>query len=285
MTTPPNHPVPLRHWHQLTTTDFAALDQARTVAILPVGAIAQHGPHLPLWVDTCINEGIIAAALARLPPSASVLVLPTQSVGKSNEHLAYPGTLTLSAETLIRVWTEIGESVARGGVRKLLLLNSHGGQPQVMEIVARALRVQAGMIAVSCSWYGLGLPEGLFSDDEQRFGIHAGDVETSLMLHLAPELVRMDQAADFRSQLAQMPDRYQRLRHIGPVGMGWMAQDLHPSGACGNAAAATAAKGAAVLDHAAAALANLLDEIERYPLTAIKGSTGDQGADRKQTNT
>jgi len=116
----------------------------RIVAILPVAAIEQHGPHLPLGVDAIINEGIVRAAMPLMPDS--VLVLPTMEIGKSNEHQAFPGTLTLSAETLIRLWTEIGDSVARAGVRKLLIFNSHGGQTGLPEVVATDLRARLGMI-------------------------------------------------------------------------------------------------------------------------------------------
>jgi creatinine amidohydrolase len=125
----------------MTTTEFAALP-ADTVAVLPVAAVEQHGPHLPVYVDACLNEGVVARAIELLPPELPVTFLPMQAVGKSNEHLAFPGTLSLSAETLIRLWTEIAESVHRASVRKLVLFNSHGGQPQIMDIVARDLRVR-----------------------------------------------------------------------------------------------------------------------------------------------
>ena len=157
--------MPLRlpgWWQDLASRDFAALDPETTVAVLPVGAIEQHGPHLPVAVDTCIVDGIVAAALARMPAGLPVLVLPTTAVGKSNEHIDFPGTLTLSAETLGRVWYEIGASVRRAGVRKLVLLNSHGGQPQVMQIVARELRIDHQMLVVAANWFSWGMPEGLF---------------------------------------------------------------------------------------------------------------------------
>ena len=142
----------------MTTREFGRARCRAVIALLPVGAIEQHGPHLPVAVDACINQGIVARALELLPATLPVTVLPLMPVGKSDEHLAFPGTLTLSAETLARLWTEIGEAVARAGVRKLVLFNSHGGQPQVMEIVARDLRVRLGMLVVAYSWYAGGLP-------------------------------------------------------------------------------------------------------------------------------
>jgi creatinine amidohydrolase len=129
--------VPRRFWQDMTTTEFGGADAQRWIAVLPVGAIEQHGPHLPLCVDACINQGILERALELLPERLPVTILPPMPVGKSNEHIAFPGTLTLSAETLIRLWTELGEAVARAGVRKLVLFNSHGGQPPVMDIVTR----------------------------------------------------------------------------------------------------------------------------------------------------
>ena len=133
--------LPRRRWLDMTTAEFAALP-ADTVAVLPVAAVEQHGPHLPVYVDACLNEGVVARAIELLPPELPVSFLPMQAVGKSNEHLAFPGTLSLSAETLIRLWTEIGESVHRAGVRKLVLFNSHGGndflKPFVREMTGRS---------------------------------------------------------------------------------------------------------------------------------------------------
>jgi creatinine amidohydrolase len=258
--------LPRRFWQEMTTREFRALDAARVIALLPVGAIEQHGPHLPLAVDACINAGIVARALELLPADLPVSVLPMLPVGKSDEHLAFPGTLTLAAETLARVWTEIGESVARAGVRKLVLFNSHGGQPQVMEIVARDLRVRLGMVVVAYSWYLAGVPAGLFPDQEVRDGIHAGAIETSIMLHLRPDLVQMEHAADFAPLMRQMAgEGYRLLSPTGPARLGWQAQDLHPAGAAGDARAADAERGRAVVDHAARALVDLLREVDRFP--------------------
>ena len=264
--------LPRRFWQDMTTREFTALESARVIALLPVGAIEQHGPHLPVAVDACINAGIVARALELLPADLPVTVLPMLPVGKSDEHLAFPGTLTLAAETLARLWTEIGESVARAGVRKLVLFNSHGGQPQVMEIVARDLRVRLGMIVVAYSWYAAGVPAGLFPDDEVRHGIHAGAIATSMMLHLRPDLVQMDQAADFAPLTRQMvADGYRLLSPTGPATLAWQAQDLHPSGAAGDARDADAERGRALLDHAARALVDLLREVDRFPSDGLGG--------------
>jgi len=261
--------VPKRRWEDMTSPDFTALDPDATVAILPVGAIEQHGPHLPVSVDSCINAMLLERVLAQAPPELGITALPIQAVGKSNEHLAFPGTLTLSAETLIRLLTELGESVGRAGVRKLVLLNSHGGQPQIMDIVARDLRVRHEMFVVNAGWHAGSIATDLFPADELRYGIHGGAAETSLMLHLRPDLVRMELAGDFVGLMHTMGEEYRWLTPEGRVGFGWQSQDLHPSGAIGNAAAATAEKGRILAEHAVANMIELLAEVARYPLDRI----------------
>jgi len=262
--------LPRRLWQEMTTEDFAALDTARVIAVLPVAAIEQHGPHLPVEVDARINEGVLARALAIMPDDLPVTVLPAMPVGKSNEHTAFPGTLSLSAETVIRLWTEIGDSVARAGVKKLVLFNSHGGQPQIADIVARDLRVRHGMFVVTAATYALGKPAGMFPEDELKHGIHGGTVETSIMLHLRRELVKMDKARNFVPLSVALEREYEILTPEGQVGFGWQTQDLNPEGACGNAAAADAERGAKLVDHYARRLVQLLREIDRYPLANIK---------------
>jgi creatinine amidohydrolase len=253
----------------MSSADFAALDPQTTVAILPIGAIEQHGPHLPVSVDACINDALLARVLAQAPPDLAITALPLQAVGKSNEHLAYPGTLTLSADTLTRVCYELGQSVGRASLRKLVLLNSHGGQPQIMDIVARELRVQQRMFVVNASWSAVMELSDLFDADELRYGIHGGTVETSLMLHLRPDLVHMERAGDFTGLMHTMAADYRWLTPEGRIGFGWQSQDLHPSGASGNARAATADKGRIVAERAVANMIELLTEVARYPLDRI----------------
>ena len=261
----------LRYWQELSSAEIEALDHARPIAILPVGAIEQHGPHLPVGVDAMINLGILERTMAILEPSVQALALPMLPVGKSDEHIAFGGTLTLSAETLIRTWTEIGTSVSRAGIKKLVLFNSHGGQISIMDIVARELRIKEGMLVMAHSWFAGGLPDGLFSDDEIRFGIHAGEIETSIMLHLHPELVSMDRAENFEPLQAVMArEGYQRLSPVGQGRMGWKAEDLHPSGACGDAASADAERGGLLVDHAAHVLTELLIDMDRFSPDQLK---------------
>ena len=272
--------APTRHWSDLSTADFAALDKARAIAVLPVAATEQHGPHLPLSVDTDIVNGVVAAALPHLAPDLPVLFLPTQAVGFSPEHTRFAGTLTLKAETLIRVWTELGECVAASGVKKLVLLNSHGGQVGALDLVARDLRARLGMLVYSVNWFNLPLLDAqgqdvnaLFSAEEHRFGIHAGEIETSMMRALRPERVRMERAEYFRSTSQDRAERFATLGNGKSAKLGWMMQDYNPEGAVGNAAAATADKGHALLDAAGRALARLLAEIDQLPPDTLTDQT------------
>lgn len=261
----PGISLPTR-WQDLKTADFARLDFERTVALLPVAAIEQHGPHLPVATDHLINQGVVARAFEKLPAGAPVLRLPAQAVGKSNEHEAFPGTLSLSTDTLSRVWLEIGLSVRRAGIRKLLILNSHGGQPQIGELVARDLRVAHQMFVAMVNWSDFGLPAGLIAPEEAAEGIHGGQIETSMMLALHPHLVDLNGLKDFRSARITAFEEAPRLLGLGINAFGWQAQDLNTEGAIGNAACATAEIGQSILDHAATGLAELLLEITGLPL-------------------
>ena len=271
-------PPSSRFWADLRTTEFAGLSPDTTVAILPVGATEQHGPHLPLSVDRDLADAIVAHALPKLPPDLPVLVLPTQQVGYSPEHAQFAGTLTLSAPAVIANWVGIGEGVARAGVRKLLIFNSHGGQASLLDIVARELRTRCNLIVYGCSWWNLPLGEdvtGLFPADEHRFGVHAGEIETSLMLALRPATVKMAQAQDFPSSSRERAASYPVLGDGRSAKLGWAMQDYNAQGAAGNAAAATAEKGQAVLEAAARELARLLQEISDLPLSTLVARPAD----------
>ncbi|MDO6585157.1 creatininase family protein [Salipiger sp. 1_MG-2023] len=257
------------YWSDYTSEAFAKLDHDKLIAVLPVGATEQHGPHLPISVDTTIGSGIVARLAERLPEDSPVLFLPFQAIGKSNEHLRYPGTLTHSAATLIAMWIEIGESVARSGVRKMVLLNSHGGNISVMDIVARELRVRCDMLVFCMAWSGFGMPDGLYTDSERRYGIHAGDMETSVMLALDPENVVMEKARDFTSTAQDWDANYRNMGLQSAIKPAWQVQDMNPGGACGNASLATAEKGEATLDHAVERILEAFEDIARVPLAQL----------------
>src|SRR5580704_2752188 len=256
-------------WSELTTAEFSGLDPERTIAILPVAAIEQHGPHLPVSTDTVIAEGMLREVLARLPDDLSVLILPLQAIGKSNEHLRSPGTLTLTAETALRAWVEIGESVARAGLRKLVIVNSHGGNSDLLGVVTRELRIKCEMLAVHTAWSRFGKPEGLFTPAEGVHGIHAGDVETSLMLHFRPDLVRQEKAQNFVSSAQAMEKEFTYLRPTGLQAFGWIAPDLNPQGAVGDASLATAEKGRVTAAHQVEGFIALLRDVAKFDLARL----------------
>jgi creatinine amidohydrolase len=228
-------------------------------------------------VDTTLVDAVVAASLPHLGQT-EVLFLPTQAVGKSNEHARFPGTLTLSAGTLIALWMELGACVAAAGFRKLLLFNSHGGQVSVMDIVARDLRAKHDLLVYSSNWYTLPIGDavmGQFPPEEHRFGIHAGDIETSMMLASASAAhVDMAQAQDFHSSSQDRAQQYAILGNGSSAKMGWQIQDYNPLGACGNAASATAAKGRSVIDAAGLQLAKLLGELAQLPAGTLRASHG-----------
>jgi creatinine amidohydrolase len=248
-------------WGDFPTTAFTGIDPEKTIAVLPVAAIEQHGPHLPVSTDTSIMQGMLETVIPMIPDDLDVRILPIQSVGKSNEHLHAPGTLTLSPLATIQAWAELGLSVNRAGVRKIVVVNSHGGNEEIMGIVTRELRVACKMMAVKTSWMRFGLPEGMYPDSENRYGIHGGDVETSLMLHFRPELVDMAKAEDFRSNVEKAEKTFGLLRQTGTHAFAWIASDLNTHGVVGNAAAATARKGKLTAAHQAAGFVRLLQDV------------------------
>ena len=268
--------LPSRFWADLTSRQFSQLAFSagieKTVAVVPVAATEQHGPHLPVSVDSTLVDGVVQAALPHLPADLPVLFMPTQTIGLSPEHIRFPGTLTLSARTLIAVWMELGACAARAGIKKLVFLNSHGGQVSVMDIVARDLRTAHDLIVYHMCWYNLPLGDavtGLFPPEEHRFGIHGGDMETSMMLALKPGLVDMAQAQNFRSTSKDRSEKYPILGNGKSAKLGWQMQDYNPHGAAGNAAAATAEKGHALINAAGLQLARLLQEVSDLPLTTL----------------
>jgi len=275
------HPSPF--WADCATTHFRALQASgaisEVVAVLPVAATEQHGPHLPLKVDTAIVDGVIDAAIAHLAADSQALFLPTQTVGFSPEHARFAGTLTLKAETVLRLWTELAESVAATGVRKLLIFNAHGGQANLMDLVARDLRARLDMLVFSVNWYALPLasPQGedlnsMFSPEEQRFGVHAGDLETSMMLAIDSAHVNMAVASSFSSSAQVRASSFDILGNGKTAKFAWQMQDYNPAGAAGNAGAATVEKGTAVLGAAGRSLAALLSEIERIDFSTLNNN-------------
>ena len=253
-------------WTDFTAADFSDIDPARTIAILPIAAVEQHGPHLPVGTDTIINTAMMEMLAAAAPAELDIRILPVQAIGKSNEHIWAKGTITHTATNLIDAWTQIGLEVARAGVRKIVFVNSHGGNEEIMGIVARELRVRAGMLAVKSGWRFT--PPGVLTDLERRHGVHGGDAETSLILHFRPDLVDMSLAANFASIAARDEQEFRYLRPTGAFGhvYAWTASDINPSGAVGDATAATPEKGRLIAEANIAGMLEMLAEVERMPL-------------------
>ena len=252
---PPHRYLPYLSWTQITELP----DRENTVIVLPTGATEQHGPHLPCAVDTVISAGVVGHALARLPEAVPAYAMAPITYGKSEEHLHFPGTMTLSGETLLATMNEIGESVYRAGFRKLLIVNGHGGQPQVMEIAARELRLRHGdfIVVPSFTWRVPHVAGQYLSEREKKLAMHAGHAETALMLALAPDTVRMDHAVanyppEFPSKLLS-PD--------GRPACAWSARDFGPSGVIGDPLPATAAQGQAILDSLADSWSQAITEL------------------------
>jgi creatinine amidohydrolase len=261
--------VPPRDWTDIHWPDMAGAATARWIAVLPLAATEQHGPHLPLGTDVMIAEAYLARVRELLPDTAPVTFLPLQPVGISTEHIDYPGTLTLATETALQNWMALGESVVRAGLKKLVMVTSHGGNSAAMGLVAQDLRAKHGILVVATGWPRFGAPDGLFSEQELRHGIHGGAVETSIMLARYPQAVRKDKIADFHPSSVAMERDYRRLSAHRPAPFAWQAQDLHPSGAVGDATQASAEKGQRLLDHGAAAFCELLADIDKFDPAAF----------------
>ena len=232
--------------------------------MLPLAATEQHGPHLPLETDVMIGQAYLARVRELLPDTLPVTFLPLQPVGISTEHTDYPGTVTLSTKAALQAWMALGESVARAGIRKLVMVTSHGGNSAAMSLVAQDLRAQHGLLAVTTAWSRFGTPEGIFPAEELRHGIHGGAVETSIMLARYPQHVRRDGIANFRPVSIAMEKDYRWLSTHRPAPFAWQAQDLHPSGAAGDATLASADKGERLLDHGASAFCELLADVDKF---------------------
>jgi creatinine amidohydrolase len=261
--------LPPRDWTEIHWPDVSGAEPARWIAVLPLAATEQHGPHLPLGTDVMIAEAYLERVRELLPDHIAATFLPIQQVGISTEHTDYPGTLTLPSEVALKTWTALGESVARAGVKKLVMVTSHGGNSAAMTLVAQDLRASCGLLVVTTGWSRLSTPDGLFSADELRHGIHGGAVETSIMLARCKQHVRVDAIADFRSKAIAMEKDFRRLSSQRPAPFAWQAQDLHPSGAVGDATQASAEKGERLIDHGARAFCELLADVDKFDAEAL----------------
>ena len=269
MRTMPDQPI--RQWQSLTTLEARGLATRDPVVILPLAAIEQHGSHLPLSTDLDIGMGILATAFRHLPDDFPAWVLPPQAVGASREHTRFAGTVSLDPELLGRVIHEHGVALARCGVRRLVLSNSHGGNRYALDAAGVKLRDEQGLLVVKANYFLFPRPDGIdLPDSEWRHGLHGGAVETAMMLHLRPDLVRTERIPDARS-LGE--DLEGHLHHVSPDGdaaaFSWLADDLNRSGVAGNARLADASKGERLVGYYGKALANVIRDARTFPLERL----------------
>ena len=240
-----------------------------SIAILPLGAHEQHGPHLPFETDALIAQEVATRLCSSVPAGIRPELLPVESVGYSIEHMDVSGTRTLSFDEAVNRWVGIAGSCADRGIRRLMLLNAHGGNSPLVTIVATEARVRFNMLVVATSWTRFGVPPDIVSPGDKAFDIHAGDIETSVMLAIRPELVRLDALQDFPSRQAEFVSEFKHLRAYGPHAFGWKMSDLNKQGAAGNASRASAEKGEAILAHAIAGLRELLADMAAFDVESL----------------
>jgi creatinine amidohydrolase len=256
---------------ELTAPEFASFVTENTIGVLPVAAIEPHGPHLPLSTDCDIARGHLAHLGHYVPEETDVLILPMQTIGHSLEHSGLAGTFSHSPETLLRAWADIARVFHAAGGRRLIVVSSHGGNSEIVGLLATGLRVDPGLLAVTAAWLRFGQPEGLFEPRELTYGIHGGEIETALMLHYWPEAVRLDERLDFASAAEDWEKDAHVLTAHGRTRLGWLSRDLNPLGAVGNALGATAEKGAASADHALQGFAALVADAAAFDLDRLEG--------------
>ncbi|GKX34969.1 MAG: creatinine amidohydrolase [Rhizobiaceae bacterium MnEN-MB40S] len=260
--------TPQPRWAENPTAPDDA-DRSGWIAVLPLGAFEQHGPHLPPETDAIIAEGIVEHVISVLPDDLPATFLPVEPVGYSIEHVDFGNTKTLSFDEAVHRWLGIAGDLHAAGVRKFVMLNAHGGNSPLMTIVATEARIRFAMLAVATSWTRFGLPPDTITADEKAFGVHAGEIETSVMLALRPDLVDMKRADDFPSLQAELERETRRLRAYGPHAFGWKMRDLNPKGATGNALAATAEKGQRLIDHSVDGFIDLLRDVHEFDLERL----------------
>ncbi|AGF74890.1 creatinine amidohydrolase [Bartonella australis AUST/NH1] len=246
------------------------VSDAPLLALLPLGAHEYHGNHLPFETDWIIAEAFAKALTSQTKERFHIALLPVEKIGYSIEHMDVAGTQTLTFSDAIERWISIGENCYRKGIKRFLLLNAHGGNSPLMSVVITELRKRFSMLAVATSWNRFGLPEGLMDPSQHHLDIHGGFIETSLMLYLAPEKVRMEQADNFHNKQADMINDYRYLRAYGPHAFGWIMRDLNVRGAAGDASKATSQAGEAIFSHVLCGLCHLLDDINRFQIRTLR---------------
>ena len=261
---------PIRYWQTLTTREAAALVARDPVVILPLAAIEQHGPHLPLSTDLDIGLGLLREAFRQLPDELPAWVLPPQTTGASHEHLRFAGTLSLDPELVVELIHQHGTALAACGVRRLVLFNSHGGNVQALDAAALRLRDEHAILVVKASYFAFSRPtEAALPESEWRHGLHGGAVETAMMLHLCPDLVRIDAIQRFPSLSQDLDNHLHRLGPESEASFAWLAGDLNPHGVTGDARLADAKTGQRLVAHYGRVLAEVIRDARAFPLDRL----------------
>ena len=261
--------VPAPRWKD-NVSELQLAERADWIAVLPLGAHEQHGPHLPFETDTLIAEGLVERLIARLPPALPVTVLPTEPIGYSIEHLDVEGTRSLGFDEAVQRWLGIAQNLNEQGIRKFVMLNAHGGNSPLMTIVATEARVRFGMLAVATSWTRFGQPVGWIRPEDKAIDIHGGDIETSVMLAMYPDKVDMAKAQRFASRQSDFARSFKHLRAYGPHAFGWKMSDLNKQGVAGDASAATAKRGEQLIAHALNGIVELLEDVAAFDLSTLR---------------
>jgi len=257
-----NHDPVARRLERLASPDVGAIDKSDALVLQPIGAIEQHGPHLPCATDTLVVDHLTDRALSVTPEAVNVWRLPVLSYGKSSEHIGYPGTISLSTETLLAVCRDVGRSVAASGFRKLAFVNGHGGQPQLLEVVARDIREETDLQVFPLFPYRLpGAPSDAPPDPDRAYDLHAGRGETSSVLAIAPELVRTDRITVGSMRARDLYEPRAHLTLEGALPTAWLTRDLAPTGVLGDPTGASAERGERALTAIADGLAAVFEEI------------------------
>ncbi|WP_066398636.1 creatininase family protein [Neobacillus mesonae] len=250
---------------RLSSTQMQKLPKKDSLIILPIGALEQHGPHLPVFTDTLLAETVLEEALKYVPSDSNIWVLPPLPYGKSNEHLSRAGTFSLSSTTLQSVILDIGRSLKQNGFRRFLLFNAHGGNSDLLNLIAREVRLETDLMVFRLNVGGLTLEENILNETERLLGIHGGDYETSLIMASYPDWVREDELPVEYPELLQKSKflRFQKSNFA------WTIDDVSSSGILGNARTASAEKGRRIYEQHGKEVAEILLEMMNFEIVSL----------------
>lgn len=251
---------------RLTSPEIEALPKDDALVVLSVGAVEQHGAHMPVMTDALIGEAVLTRTMELLPEDNNVWMIPPISYGKSNEHLGHAGTISLSATTLMSILMDIAVSLKESGFRRLLLINTHGGNKDLLLVAAREIRVETGLMVFFIAPGSLSEAGKFISEEESEYGIHAGEVETSLLLAIKENWVHEDKLV---KEIPNVQD-YKYLTMEKTIRFAWVMSDLSESGISGDATLGTVEKGELLMETMASKLAHAMQEICQFEIEDVR---------------